>query len=154
MDARKVIGWTAAIAAAWYGILRGANALFVGIRGYRFQAVSLQNRTASFSLNFVIKNPLLVGITLREVSGDIYIQGIKCGLVATKYNYFLSGGKTHVIPVVVTISLEGLASAVVENIMSGDVRTLTIDFDGAVFVGDSGLVRIPIQKTVTWEELV
>lgn len=153
MRSSKIIGWAAAAVALWYGILRGAKSLFVGVRNFQLQSISLADNTATFVLNFVIKNPLLVGIRLQSVAGDVYIQGIQCGKVGNQYNYFLSGGRAHNIPVAVTISLSGLTDALIANINSGDVRTLTIDFDGGVSVGDNGIVYIPIQKTITWEDL-
>lgn len=154
MQAEKVIRLAAAGAVLWYGLLRGVNALVMGVRGFRFSGISLTNRTATFVLDFQIHNPLFVGVTLNSVLGDVYIQGVKCGAVQNIYNYYLSGGKTHNIPVSVTIDLSGLASAVVANIESGNVQTLTIDFDGAVVVGSSGLVRLPIQKTITYNDLL
>lgn len=154
MDSSKIIGWAAVAAAAWYGVLRGARALFIGVTGFRFTGLSLVENTATFVLNFVIQNPLFVGIKLDKVVGDVYIQGIKCGRVDNVYQYYMTGGKAHNIPVAVTIDLSQLTHAAVENIMSGDVNTLTVSFDGSVTVGDNGLVAIPIQKTIGLSELV
>lgn len=152
MDVKNWLGWTAAIAALYYAVLRGANALIVAVRGYRFQSIDTTNGTISFYLYFVINNPLLVGLTLKGLSGDIYVQGVKCGVVNMKYDYFISGRHSHSVPVLVTVDASKLTEAAILNIQSGNVKTLTIAFDGGLNIG-SEQVYIPVQKTLDWEDL-
>ena len=56
----------------WYGVLRGAKALQVRVQSYSFRSVSLSTNTADLNLNLAIKNPLLVGVTIKGVQGDVY----------------------------------------------------------------------------------
>jgi len=137
----------------YFGVLRGASALYLGIKSYRFNHISLQDNTAEFIITFLIRNPLFVGIKLKSITGDVYIQGIKCGTINVSYDRYLAGRKTWSVAVPVTIDLGQFSSAIIQNINSGDVSTLTISFDGAVYVGDTGLVRVPFSKTVTWDDL-
>lgn len=103
-------------------------------------------------LFFYIKNPLLIGVKLRAIVGDVYMQGMKVGYVNSSYDYFLSGCKTHVIPVTVTCGIAQLGEAMIANIQSGNIQTLTVSFDGYITAGKNG-VTIPVQKTLNWKEI-
>ena len=135
-----------------YAVLRGAKGLVVGVRDYSFRGVDLANGLVSLNLNFIIKNPLFVGLTLNRIEGDIYIQGQKAGFVNTTVNYYLSAWHTHIIPVVVNLDVAGLGAAAVANIMSGDIRSLTISFDGRIYVGDMG-ASVPVQIDLDYNDL-
>lgn len=137
----------------YYGVLRGANALMVGVRSYGLKSVDVADGTITLQVNFVIKNPLWVGIRLRSIDGDVFIQGVKCGVVDMHYDYYMSGNRTHTIPVLVTVDTSNLGQAVLANISTGNIRALTVDFDGGVTVGKSDLLRLPIKKTLTWEDI-
>lgn len=137
----------------YYYVLRGASALFVGIRSYGVQSINTAAGTMTLQVNFVINNPLWVGLRLRSIDGEVYIQGVKCGTIDMFYDYYLSGRHAHVIPVQVVVDVKSIGQAALLNINSGDVRTLTVDFNGGVTVGKSDLMRIPIQKTLDWEDI-
>lgn len=154
MKTKDIIAWAGVAATAWYGVLRGAKALFVGVTGFHFSSIRLSEYEATFVLDFVIKNPLFVGLVLDKIVGDVYIQGIKCGRVDNLYQYYVAGGKTHKIPVVVTLDLTNLSQAVIANIISGDVNTLTVSFNGSVSVGEKGLFAIPLQIDLGLKELM
>lgn len=136
----------------WYGILRGAKGLVVRISSYAFQSVNLSDMTANLNLNLSIKNPLLVGITIKGIQGDVYAQGEKVGTINTTYDYYLAGGKTHILPVVVKLDLSSIGTAALLNIQSGDIRTLTIAFDGKLYAG-KGYVGIPLKFTFDYDDL-
>lgn len=137
----------------YYSVLRGVNALAVWLAKYEFVSVSLTQKTIRFRLYFAIKNPLLVGLKLRLIEGDVYVQGVKIGSTNMAYDYYLAGQKTHVIPVELECSMQGLTEAAITNLQTGDPRTLTISFVGHIGVGDSYVVRLPIEKTLNWEDL-
>lgn len=137
----------------YYTVLRGASALMVGIRSYGLKGVDVAAGTITLQVNFVIKNPLFVGIRLRSIDGEIFIQGVKCGVVDMRYDYYVSGRHTHTIPVLITVDTRNLGQAIINNIATGDIRTLVVDFDGGVTVGKSDLLRIPIKKTLNWEDI-
>ena len=149
----KTIATIGGAALLYYRVLRGASALYVGIKNYRFGSISLANNTAEFIITFLLNNPLYVGLRLKAISGDIYIQGIKCGTINANYDRYLAGRHAWNVAVPITIDLGQLASAVVENISTGNINTLTISFDGAIVIGGTGLVRIPFSKTLSYDDL-
>ena len=128
----------------WYGVLRGAKGLIVKVRDYSFKSVDVATGTVSLSLNFLVKNPLFVGLTLKGIAGDVYAQGQKVGTVNTTLEYYLSGRHTHIIPVVVNLSMAQLGQSVLLGMQNGDIRNLTVAFNGKLYVG-SWSVAIPIQ---------
>lgn len=137
----------------YYTVLRGASALFVGVRGYMLKGIDVATGMITLQINFVINNPLWVGIRLRSIDGEIFIQGVKCGVIDMRYDYYMSGRRSHNIPVLVTVDTSNLGQAVLANISTGNINTLTVDFDGGVTVGKSDLVRIPLKKTLDWEDI-
>ena len=82
----------------------------------------------------------------------MYIQGQKVGYVNSIYNYYLSGGHTHQIPVNVRLQISQLGAAVWANIQTGDIKNLTIAFDGKIYIGSAG-VPIPIQWSTDYNEM-
>lgn len=145
----KILGGAALL---WWGVLRGASALVVGIKSWAFRGLDLTTGTVDITLNFLIKNPLIVGLTLKGIQGDVYVQGQNVGTVAMNYDYYLSGGHTHQIPVIVRLNMANVGQAALLNIQSGDVRTLTLAFDGKLLIGSAG-VPVPINVSYNWEDL-
>ena len=127
--------------------------MIVAVRDYSFRGLSLTDGTVSLNLNFLIKNPLFVGLTLKGIAGDVYAQGQKVGYINTTIDYYLSGGHTHVVPVVVNLNMSSVGQAALLNIQSGDISTLTIAFDGKIYIG-SYSIGIPVQITLNYEDLV
>ena len=153
MSVESIIKLGAGAALLWYGVLRGAKGLIVKVYNYTFRGIDTTTGTVQLSLNFLVKNPLLVGLTLKGISGDIYIQGQNVGFVNTTVDYYLSGGHTHIVPVVANLTMAGAAAAALANIQSGDVRTLTISFNGRVLVGTWN-VPIPVQIDLDYNDLM
>ena len=136
----------------WYGVLRGARGLIVRIKDYSFRSINVSDMTVSLNLNLLIKNPLFVGLTIKGVVGDVYIQGFKVGTINTVYDYYLAGCHTHVLPVIVNLNMTDVGQAALLNIQSGDIRTLTIAFNGKLMVG-SYTVSIPLQFELDYNDL-
>lgn len=142
--------WGFGLGLLWYGVLRGAEAVQVKVHSYSFRNISLADGTASLNLNLQIKNPLLVGVTINGVQGNVFMQGEQVGTINTTYDYYIAGGKTHILPVVVNLTLSQLGKAVLMNIESGDVRTLTVGFDGKLLFGK---VSIPLKLNLDYNDL-
>ena len=136
----------------WYGILRGAKGLVVRIGSYGFRSINIDDLSVNLNLNLIVKNPLVVGLTIKGVLGDVYVQGQKVGTVNTAYDYYLAGGHTHMLPVVVNLQLASVGQAALLNIQSGDIRSLTIAFNGKLFVG-SRTIGIPLQFELDYNDL-
>ena len=152
-DVNKIAKIALGAGLLWYGVLRGAKALVIGVRDWKFGGINLEANTVQLYLNFLIKNPLFVGITLRSIQGDIYIQGQKAGYINTTVDYYLSGFHTHVVPVVVNLDMGGVLKSVLANIMSEDVRSLTISFDGKIYAGKYS-VGIPVNINLDYNDLI
>ncbi len=137
----------------YYAVLRGAKGLVVRVNSYSFRSIDLVNNTVSLNLNISIKNPLLVGLTIKGIEGDVYAQGHKVGNVDTRYDYYIAGGRTHILPVVVNLNMSDVGTAAMLNIQSGDVRTLTIAFNGKLKVGSKYEVSVPLQLDLDYNDL-
>ena len=148
-NAVKIFG---GLALLWYGVFRGASAMIVAVRSWRFNSIDIANRTVFIDLNMLVKNPLFIGMTLNSIVGDVYIQGKNVGGINTTLNYFLSGGHTHIVPVSVGLDLHDISDAAILNIQSGDIRTLTVAFDGKLYVGKSN-IGIPVQVMLDYNDL-
>ena len=153
MNVFRTLGKIGAAAFLYFGVLRGASALYLGIKDYYFQSISLTQNSARFIVTFLINNPLFVGLTLKSISGDVYIQGNKCGTVNVDYDKYLAGRQAWSVAVPVDIDLSQLTASIIDNINTGNINTLTIAFDGGIIIGGTGLVRIPFAKTVTWNDI-
>ena len=105
----------------YYGVLRGAKSLIVKVKSYSFAGVDIANGTVQLYLNLLIKNPLVVGVQIKGAIGDVYVQGHKVGYVNMSYDYYLAGGHTHILPVVVNLSMGDVAQGALLNIQSGDM---------------------------------
>lgn len=138
----------------YYAVLRGAKGLVVRVNSYSFRSIDLVNSTVSLNLNISIKNPLLVGLTIKGIEGDVYAQGHKVGNVDTRYDYYIAGGRTHILPVVVNLNMSDVGTAAMLNIQSGDVRTLTIAFNGKLNVGSKYEVSVPLQLDLDYNDLI
>lgn len=137
----------------WYGILRGAQGLVVRLNNYTFRSIDLAGGTVSLNLNLLVKNPLVVGLLIKGVIGDVYAQGFKVGTVNTLFDYYLAGGKTHILPVIVDLNMMDVGQAALLNIQSGDIRSLSIAFNGKMYVG-SWKVAIPLQFELDHNDLL
>ena len=135
----------------YYGVLRGARSLIIKVKSYSFAGIDITNGTVSLYLNMLVKNPLVVGVPIKGVTGDVYVQGYKVGYVNMSYDYYLAGGKTHIIPVVVNLVMGDVAQGALLNIQSGDIRNLTIAFDGKVYAGQK-LIGIPVQFELDYND--
>lgn len=135
----------------YYGVLRGAKSLIVKVKSYSFAGLDIANGTVQLYLNLLIKNPLVVGVQIKGAIGDVYVQGHKVGYVNMSYDYYLAGGHTHILPVVVNLNMGDVAQGALLNIQSGDIRNLTIAFDGKVYAGKN-MIGIPVQFELDYND--
>ena len=152
MEIRTIAKIGLGLGLLYYGVLRGAKGLVVKVHSYSFRGISFTDNTVSLNLNLSIKNPLLIGLTIKGVLGDVYVQGQKVGTVNTTYDYYLAGGKTHILPVIVNLQTSSLGEAALQNIQSGNIQTLTISFNGKIMVGKYG-VGVPLQIDLDYKDL-
>ena len=137
----------------WLALVKISRSLVVGVKSFQFKSLNLTNKTVSLTINIEVKNPLIVGVTITGVQGDVYLQGRRVGYVNTKYNYYLGGGRTHILPVIVNLSLGAVSDAVIQNINSGDISNLSIAFNGKVLAGKLKLT-MPVQVELNYNDIV
>jgi len=140
-------------AVAWYGILRGAKGLMIAIKDYTLNYINLSEGTVGLSVQFVIKNPLLIGLTLSRIEGQVFAQGQQVGTIDEDLNYYIAGGRTHILPVNVELLLSSVQRAAMANIESGDIHTFTVDFDGKLYVSNYK-IPVPIQFSFNYGDLI
>lgn len=123
----------------WLGVLRGARGLVVRMKDYSFAGFN-EDGTIRLILNILIKNPLLVGLKIKGIKGDVFAQGYNVGTINTAYDYYLAGGKTHVLPVYVDLDITEALGVV----LGSGINNLLIAFNGKLYVGNWS-VGVPLQ---------
>ena len=137
----------------WLGIMGVIRNIGVTLKSYAFKSVDLTNNTVLLVLNLAIKNPLLFGVTVHSVEGKVSMQGREVGYVNTIFDYYLSGAAEHVLPITVNLYIGDVSMAAMDNIASGDVRTLNIGFDGKVKIGKKGMFSVPVKIELGYNDL-
>lgn len=152
MNTKQIAKIGLGISALWLGILRGAKALIVMLNGYDIKNIDILNLSATLTLRFYIKNPLFIGITLKSIEGDIYLNGTKVGFINNHYDYYLAGARSHVIPVSAVISGAEILKSIFSDLNAGIIKGKTVSFDGKITVGKYN-IPIPVQITKKLSEL-
>lgn len=146
----KAITIIAGIALLFFGVLRGATALSVSLYQWGVKNVNIADMTADLVFKMLIKNPLLVGVRLKGIQGDVYINGKQSGAVNNVYDYQLSGMKSHVIPITVEIFGTELISVIANNLQQSLDKDINVRFNGKIMVGN---ISIPVDITRNLKEL-
>ena len=136
----------------WYAILRGIRGISVGLYSWKIGAIDLVDRTARVDLQLEIKNPLIVGVRIKGIKGDVYVQDVLTGVIDMVYDYNISGAHSHVLPISVNLDLSSVSAAAMANIESGNVENLTIRFDGEIAISRYD-VGVPVDITLNWEDM-
>lgn len=137
----------------WYGVRMAAKGLIVKVKDYKFSGYDAQSGSLLLTLNLMLKNPLAIGLTIKGVVGEVYAQGFRIGGVNTTYNYYIAGGKTHILPVIVNLNLGDVLQAGWQNIQSGDIKTLTVAFNGKILIGKYN-VSVPLQFELDYNDIL
>lgn len=135
-------------AAIWFMAKRTVNAIQVKFDRLRIQSITAESIT--FGITVLFHNPLITNVTLDRFYGDIYIMGNYVGHLDSPLEQVLLKSATSGLMFTFEATLTQLGQALFESIMTGDIRTLTINFDGAVQV--SG-IAVPVRKTFTYQDL-
>lgn len=136
-------------AAVWFFVLRGANAVKVVFESIAIKNIGVGEITLGISL--LVRNPLLVDITIKDIVGDVYIMDVPCAKVDYPVNSKLYGVATNRFNINFKVNQAELSEALWENIQTGDVRTLLCRFVGYVEIGK---IRIPLDRTFTFNEIM
>ena len=134
----------------WYGVLRGASAMVVRLYSWTLQAIDIANGMISAQLNIFVQNPLFVGITIKRISGDIYLNGDKVGYIDHELNYHLAAGKSQIVPVSINVDSSASVNTVLNNMLNGTKGVYTFAFDGKLYIGSKN-VGVPLQFSFDWD---
>ena len=146
MKSKKIIGIAAAALAAWLFALRGAGALVVYMRSWAFDHIDMARNSSFLQVNFDIKNPLFIGLTVTGVVGNVYVNGLLAGRVNNGGTFYLAPNSTSVMPVAVEIDHAKVTDAILYGLQNG-IGDVQIAFDGNVLVGKAH-VAVPVQMSV------
>ena len=152
MDEKRAIGYGLLAASFWYLFLRGVKALRVGLQQLRL--VSVESETATLEVMLYVRNPLLVSVLVRDISGTISIMGIPVGTINYPINRRIAAQGVSYIPVQVHISYQALGASLFTNILSGSVQSLLIELQGKVTAGEKIPVSVPIRKAWTYNDII
>lgn len=141
-------------AALYWWVFRGVNALVFKFVQLRMTGIDIAADTIQLRATFLFRNPLLISIYIKYLQGEIYIMN---QLAAQIDSYILrnlpSRAYTYV-DIPISVSISGLSAAAYENIKSGNIRNLLIDFTGKIGIGKDKTVGVPVQVTLTWDDIV
>ena len=146
---RKAAIWVGAGMLLWFGLLRGVKAAKVTFD--KLQILRVLPGVIQYCITVFVHNPLLVDILVNNIQGDVYIMSTHVATVDYPVNQVIRSFATTGFNIVFDAYTKQLGEAVMENIMTGDPRTLLVTFDGYVTIKG---VRIPIRKDFTYEEIM
>lgn len=106
--------------------------------------------TIKLQASLLIQNPLPVSVLVNELYGDVYIMGIQSGALSTIINQRIHANSISEFRINIDIFRETIGEAIWANIMTGDVRTLLVEFQGYIVVEGK---QLPVKKTMTYEDL-
>ena len=144
------------LAGAGLGILaldtyRNYKYVKVDIAAYQITDVDFPNNTATLQIDIELTNPLLLGLTLYSIVGDIYLDGEYVASINQVFDYYIRGKRTHIIPVVIVSNLFSVSTILLQKLFR-KAEDLTLRFSGEVRLGTKGIVPIPVdlEETIKW----
>lgn len=141
------------IGALWLAFRIAAKGLVVGVSKVLLKGIDLSQGIAQVQLNVSVRNPLPVGVKVKDITGSVYVNGVQIGYVNTVFDYLLGGERTHILPVIVNLTADGMGQALWNNIQTGNINNLILDFDGQLHVTKLN-IAVPVELSFKWRDLV
>lgn len=141
------------IGALWLAFRIAAKGLVVGVSKVLLKGIDLSQGVAQVQLNVSVRNPLPVGVKVKDITGSVYANGVQIGYVNTVFDYLLGGERTHILPVVVNLTAQGMGEALWKNIQTGNINNLILDFNGQLHVTKLN-IAVPVELSFKWRDLV
>ncbi len=141
------------IGALWLAFRIAAKGLVVGVSKVLLKGIDVSQGVAQVQLNVSVRNPLPIGVKVKDITGSVYANGVQIGYVNTVFDYLLGGERTHILPVVVNLTAQGMGEALWKNIQTGDINNLILDFDGRLHVTKLN-IAVPVELSFKWRDLV
>lgn len=144
MKAKKVLIASSLAIVLYMIAVRGIRNVDVAVKSVVFRSMDFLASLVYLTVNLAVKNPLSIGVTVRGITGDLYINGQLAGKVNQNMNTYLTGGSESILPVDATISVNNVTQIVLDAITVRDFSSVVIAFNGSVLVGDLN-IAIPVQ---------
>lgn len=141
------------IGALWLAFRIAAKGLVVGVSKVLLKGIDLSQGVAQVQLNVSVRNPFPVGVKVKDITGSVYANGVQIGYVNTVFDYLLGGERTHILPVIVNLTADGMGQALWNNIQTGNINNLVLDFDGQLHVTKLN-IAVPVELSFKWRDLV
>lgn len=141
------------IGALWLAFRIAAKGLVVGVSKVLLKGIDISQGVAQVQLNVSVRNPLPVGVKVKDITGSVYANGVQIGYVNTVFDYLLGGERTHILPVIVNLTADGMGQALWNNIQTGNINNLVLDFDGQLHVTKLN-IAVPVELSFKWRDLV
>lgn len=141
------------IGALWLAFRIAAKGLVVGVSKVLLKGIDISQGVAQVQLNVSVRNPLPVGVKVKDITGNVYANGVQIGYVNTVFDYLLGGERTHILPVIVNLTADGMGQALWNNIQTGNINNLVLDFDGQLHVTKLN-IAVPVELSFKWRDLV
>lgn len=150
----KGLGWIVGIGAALYWfVYRGYKALVLRFDSITFDSLDIANDTITLYMNIVLRNPLIADLYLASVKGELYIQDVLVSEVDADMQMEISSNKLLQVGIPVPCKLSGISEAIRDNILSGDISTLTIRFVGTIDMGKKVSLPLKVDITKDWSNI-
>ena len=147
--ARKAAIWIGAGMLLWYGVLRGVKAVRVAFDNLRL--ISARGNIMLYQISLLVHNPLLVAVTIDDVQGTIYLMNTHVATINYPVHQKIRAFASSVFNIQFEAYSDKIGEAITSSMLTGDVNTLTLRFEGYVDVKG---VKIPITKEWTYEEFM
>lgn len=146
----------------WLGVVTGAYLLLTRVRravrnlAWRFgglDVIASNNETNSCTIRLLVqlRNSTPISIRLNSISGELYAQGVRIGVVNQSANQLIQANSISNVDIIGELYWDGVAQAIKTNILSGDVRNLNFEFVGYLEVENR---KIKIDQLITFQELI
>lgn len=134
---------------AW---LRNAvNSVDMRLTGISVISGDASNNSSTVGLDVLIRNPFPVSVTLNKIVGTLYIMGIPVAKINQQINTKIFANSDTPVRLLTDIFWQGVSSSIRANILTGNIRTLTIQFVGKVTVSGIG---VDVEKTLLYDDLL
>lgn len=121
------------------------------IAGMRVLSSDPVDNSSLVSLRLQLRNTSPFSVVLSGVDGVVYIHGVECASISQALNQTIYANAISTVDLQFTLYWQGIAEAIKQNILSGNIANLTVRFAGDLIVEGR---RIAIDKTITYDDLV
>lgn len=102
-------------------------------------------------LSLLLRNSLPFSVTINRIDGILYLQGSAAASINQELNLRIEGTSVTPVNLLVDIDWGGVSQGVYNNIMTGNIETLSLQFVGSVTAEGK---TFNVTKTIGYYDLV